>query len=93
MILLLFLGCFVAILLFNGSDACKNEKSKSLNSENQSNETRYNPATGLPMIGALDSMGNSIGSSASNRNNDWHNDYSRRSSSYSSSYDPFNNRY
>lgn len=89
MFLLLFLGLCVAIFLFNGSDLCKNEKSKVLNCENQSNETRYNPATGLPMVGAMDSMGNSVGSSATDR----HNDYSRRSSSYSSSYDPFNNRY
>lgn len=57
------------------------------------NETKINPATGLPMIGSLDSMGNSIGSSASDRNNNWHDDYHRRNPSYTSSYDPFTNRY
>lgn len=55
------------------------------------NETTYNPATGLPMIGAHDSNGNMYGSSASDRNT-W-DDYSSRNCSYSSSYDPFTNRY
>lgn len=64
-----------------------------LNDDIKSNQTRYNPATGLPMIGALDTLGNSIGSSASDRDNYLNNEYHRHSTYNNSSYDPFNNRY
>ncbi|KTC83704.1 hypothetical protein [Legionella brunensis] len=64
-----------------------------LNHDNNSKQTRYNPAAGLPMIGGLDCMGNSIGSSASDRNNYWNNHFHNHSTYNSSSYDPFNNRY
>lgn len=63
------------------------------NHKNNNNETKINPATGLPMIGNLDSLGNSFGSSASDRQNNLGNDYHRQSSTYNSSYDPFNNLY
>jgi hypothetical protein len=72
------------------------KRQRTFNSSNQSNETRINPATGLPMIGCLDVNGNSFGTNHSHdhfrRNND---DYCRHfsSTSYSSSYDPFTNRY
>ncbi|WP_272946893.1 hypothetical protein [Legionella erythra] len=80
------------------SEWTENEKAKyakqnSFRSCSKSNNTEINPATGLPMIGALDSMGNSFGSSASDRDNYWNNDYHRYSTYNSSSYDPFNNRY
>lgn len=57
------------------------------------NDTKINPATGLPMIGSLDSMGNSFGSGASDRHHNCNNDYHRQNSIYNSTYDPFNNRY
>lgn len=79
---------FLAIIITNGRSA-KNNKH---NYEFEANQTQYNPATGLPMIGALDSLGNSIGISASDRDNYW-NDYHRHSTYNSSSYDPFSNRY
>lgn len=79
---------FLAIIITNS----RNAKSNKLNFETTSNQTQYNPATGLPMIGALDSMGNSIGSSTSDRNH-WNDDYHRHSTYNSSSYDPFNNRF
>lgn len=80
------------------SEWTENEKAKyakqhSFCSYSKSNNTEINPATGLPMIGALDSMGNSFGSSASDRDNYWNNDYHHYSTYNSSSYDPFNNRY
>ncbi|HEM7073844.1 TPA: hypothetical protein U2K26_002761 [Legionella pneumophila] len=64
-----------------------------INQRNNNNETKINPSTGLPMIGNLDSMGNSFGSSASDRNHNWNNDYHRQNYSYTSSYDSFTNRY
>lgn len=63
------------------------------NHQNNRNETKINPSTGLPIIGNLDSMGNSFGSSASDRHHNWNNDYHRHSSTYTSNYDSFTNRY
>ncbi|CDZ79419.1 hypothetical protein BN59_03737 [Legionella massiliensis] len=88
-IAILFIICFIAIFIFNARCA----KNARIIFENESNQTQYNPATGLPMIGALDSMGNSMGSSASDRNDYWNSDYHRLSTFNSSSYDPFSNRY
>lgn len=70
-----------------------NYQSNINHSSNNNNETKINPSNGLPMIGSLDSMGNSFGSSAADRNNSYHDDYHRQNSSYTSSYDPFTNRY
>lgn len=89
MLPILIVVLFLAIIITNAKNAKKNKQ----NFEIESNQTQYNPATGLPMIGALDSMGNSIGTSASDRDNYWNNDYHRNSTYNSSSYDPFNNRY
>ncbi|HBD7196761.1 TPA: hypothetical protein KKX01_002724 [Legionella pneumophila] len=75
------------------SEKAEYAKRHSFCSYSKSNNTEINPATGLPMIGALDSMGNSLGSSASDRDNYWNNDYLRHSTYNSSSYDPFINRY
>ena len=89
MLPILIVVLFLAIIITNA----KNAKNNKQNFEIESNQTQYNPATGLPMIGALDSLGNSIGTSASDRDNYWNNDYHRHSTYNSSSYDPFNNRY
>lgn len=89
MLPILIVVLFLAIIITNA----KNAKNNKQNFEIESNQTQYNPATGLPMIGALDSMGNSIGTSTSDRDNYWNNDYHRNSTYNSSSYDPFNNRY
>ncbi|HAU0297851.1 TPA: hypothetical protein ACMGHP_002624 [Legionella pneumophila] len=51
-------------------------------------DTRINPATGLPMRGAFDSSGNTLGTSSSS----WNNEYGRSHSSYSS-FNSFNNRF
>ncbi|WP_298624823.1 hypothetical protein [uncultured Legionella sp.] len=67
------------------------EQNNETNFDLSQNKTEYNPATGLPMIGALDSMGNSIGSSAFDHNS-WNSDY-HYSTYNSSSYDSFSNRY
>ncbi|HDV5786129.1 TPA: hypothetical protein RJD83_003115 [Legionella pneumophila] len=83
---ILMVVVFLAIIITNARNAKNNKQ----NFEIRSSQTQYNPATGLPMIGALDSMGNSIGTSASDRDNYWHNDYHRHSTYNSSSYDPFN---
>ncbi|MBJ16567.1 MAG: hypothetical protein CMF38_08085 [Legionellaceae bacterium] len=89
MLPILIVVLFLAIIITNAKNAKNNKK----NFEIESNQTQYNPATGLPMIGALDSMGNSIGTSAYDRDNYWSNDYHRNSTYNSNSYDPFNNRY
>lgn len=89
MLPILIVVLFLAIIITNARNAKNNKQ----NFEIESNKTQYNPATGLPMIGALDSMGNSIGTSASDRDNYWNNDYHRHSIYNSSSYDPFNNHY
>lgn len=89
MLPILMVIMFLAIIITNS----KNAKNNRLNFENESNQTQYNHATGLPMIGALDSMGNSIGSSASDRNNYWNDNYHHHSTYNNSNYDPFNNRY
>ena len=68
------------------------EQNNETNFDLSQNKTEYNPATGLPMIGALDSMGNSMGSSAFDHNS-WSSDYHSHSTYNSSSYDPFSNRY
>ncbi|HIF0232307.1 TPA: hypothetical protein ACXYK5_002225 [Legionella pneumophila] len=68
------------------------EQNNGNNFDLSQNKTEYNPATGLPMIGALDSIGNSMGSSAFDHNH-WNSDYHRHSTYNSSSYDPFSNRY
>jgi hypothetical protein len=64
---ILMIIVFFAIIISNG----RNAKNNNVNFEIKSSQTQYNPATGLPMIGALDSMGNSIGSSASDRDSCW----------------------
>ncbi|MCE3045399.1 hypothetical protein [Legionella sp. 16cNR16C] len=87
-----FFFCFVGITYLNYKDHKAGRLHREMGT-NQMEQTEYNPATGLPMIGALDSMGNSIGSSASDRDNYWNNDYHRHSTFESSSYDPFSNRY
>lgn len=89
MLPILIVVVFLAIIITNARNAKNNKQ----NFEIESNQTQYNPSTGLPMIGALDSMGNSIGTSASDRDNYWNNDYHRQHSSYTSSYDSFTNRY
>ena len=63
------------------------------NNRKNNNRIKINPSTGLPMIGSLDSLGNSFGSSASDRSSNVHTDYHHQSSTYTSSYDPFSNRY
>lgn len=68
------------------------EQTNENNFDLSQNTTEYNPATGLPMIGALDSMGNSMGSSAFDHYS-WNSDCHRHSMYNSSSYDPFSNRY
>ncbi|HAT3877934.1 TPA: hypothetical protein I8669_002768 [Legionella pneumophila] len=87
LIVVMIIVFFAAIIITNARNA-----NNIINFEINSNETQYNPATGLPMIGALDSMGNSIGTSSSDRDNYWNNDY-HHSTYNSSSYDPFSNRY
>lgn len=77
-----------AAFFIESSDEQNNENNFDLSQ----NKTEYNPATGLPMIGALDSMGNSMGSSAFDHN-PWNSDSHRHSTYNSSSYDPFSNRY
>ncbi|MGT3090782.1 MULTISPECIES: hypothetical protein [Legionellaceae] len=71
-------------------------KRHSFHSYSKSNDTKINPASGLPMIGCLDVNGNTFGSSSSfddyHRNHD--NNYRIYSSTnYCNSYDPFANRY
>lgn len=56
------------------------------------NETHINPASGLPMIGCLDSSGSSFGSNNSYDNYHRNQDHNT-TPSYSSSYDSFTNRY
>jgi len=53
----------------------KTDKTNGCHFDGDTNQTQYNPATGLPMIGSLDSMGNSIGSYSSDINNNWINCY------------------
>ncbi|HBD7476114.1 TPA: hypothetical protein KKX77_002642 [Legionella pneumophila] len=87
-IAILFVVIWVAIFVRNARHA----KKMKLNFEYNSQQTQYNPATGLPMIGAFDSMGNTMGSSSysssSSSSDSFHN-----STSFSSSYDPFTNRF
>lgn len=52
-----------------------------------------NPATGLPMMGAVDIQGNILGTNHFNSHHDWYNDYNHTHSSFSNSYDPFSNQY
>lgn len=63
------------------------EESSCFNSSKK-NDTRINPATGLPMRGAFDTSGNTLGTSSSI----WNNDYSRSHSS-NSCFNSFNNRF
>lgn len=86
-LLILFVVFVYAAFFIESADEQNNENNFDLSQ----NATEYNPATGLPMIGALDSMGNSIGSSAFDHNS-WNSDY-HHSTYNSSSYDPFSNRY
>ena len=88
-VFLIFFAIFAyAAFFIESTDEQNNENNFDLSQ----NTTEYNPATGLPMIGALDSMGNSIGSSAFDHNS-WNSDYYRNSTYNSNSYDPFSNRY
>ncbi len=66
------------------------------NSHDCNNETRINPATGLPMVnGSLDVAGNPFGAKLSDlHRHNHHHDYSGQNSiNTSGGYDPFNNRY
>ena len=87
-LLIVFAVFAYAAFFIESADEQNNENNFDLSQ----NTTEYNPATGLPMIGALDSMGNSMGSSAFDHNS-WNSDYHRHSMYSSSSYDPFSNRY
>jgi len=85
---------FKPIIFFIKSLSVSNSNYQNdINDFTNNNETTINPNTGLPMIGNLDSMGNSFGSSASDTDYHRYNDYQHQSSSYTSSYDPFTNRY
>lgn len=96
-LMILVFGYFAVLTFQNIRHAIRNGTiyvdPRKMDTDNQSNETQHNPATGLPMIGALDTLGNSMGSSASDSQNHFHNDYHISGSRYSSSYDPFTNRY
>lgn len=61
----------------------------------RSNDTKINPANGLPMVGCLDLNGNSFGTNSSLNDDRYRsNDYFRDNSFTNySSYDPFSNRY
>ena len=48
MLPILIVVVFLAIIIANA----KNAKNNKQNFETESNQTQYNPATGLPMIGA-----------------------------------------
>jgi hypothetical protein len=85
---------FKPFILFCKIIAEPNPNYRSRYSHNKTNnDTEINPVTGLPMIGNLDSLGNSFGTSASDRHSNWHSDYHRPIQTYTSSYDPFSNRY
>ncbi|HAU0213580.1 TPA: hypothetical protein JBF28_15175 [Legionella pneumophila] len=74
------------IWIYNNLDPIDDESSCLTSSK--MNNTRINPATGLPMRGAFDTSGNTLGTSSSS----WNNDYSRSHSSFSN-FNSFNNRF
>lgn len=90
MIVLTLVFAVLAYVTFFTESA--DEQNNENNFDLSQNKTEYNPAIGLPMIGALDSMGNSMGSSAFDHNS-WNSDYHHHSTYNSSSFDPFTNRY
>ncbi|MCW8445687.1 hypothetical protein OQJ05_16760 [Fluoribacter gormanii] len=69
--------------IYNNLDS---EVEESTHNSCRKENTRINPATGLPMKGAFDSSGNTLGSSSSS----WNNDCSR---SHSSNFNSFNNNF
>ncbi|HIF0232773.1 TPA: hypothetical protein ACXYK5_002700 [Legionella pneumophila] len=90
MIVLILVFAVLAYATFFTESA--DEQNDENNFDLSQNKTEYNPATGLPMIGALDSMGNSLGSSASDSNS-CNSDHYRSSTFTSSGYEPFSNRF
>jgi len=78
---------------FTEEERIEYSKRYSSESYSKSNDTKINPANGLPMLGCLDVNGNTFGTN--NSYNDYHrnNDLYRTNSFVNySSYDSFNNR-